>query len=562
MKNKSSVSSINTLVIFSLLLLSFICVNSALAQDVPKPAEVERIKETFKEKIFPKSTFEPVVPETPESMPAQEMQEIKFILKNIELKGATVYKKHDLLPLFNRYINKEISLVDVYRIAAKITAKYRNEGYILSQAIVPPQKIKDGVVEIQVIEGFIDTVHIKGSVRGPEELLSSYSGELTQQPLQAKHLERYLLLINDLPGVKVKSVLTPSKENKKASNLTLMIEHKTVDGYASIDNRGSRFNGPLQNSIGFNFNSIFNQYERTGIRVIAANPTEELLYVGLSHESQVLNEGTKMLYTGSITSTEPGHTLKSYNVQGDSVSASVMLRHPFIRSRGKNLFSNIGLSFLNSETDILGAKNAEDKLRVLSAGFTYDAVDSMRGINLFSLNLHQGLSAFGATKSGAANKSRANGKGSFTKLTGDVQRLQKLISRWSLLVSGSWQYSFDPLLASEEFGVGGSVYGRGYDSSEITGDHGIAAKVELQYSFATFPDFQVYSFYDYGTIEQKNPTAAEDAQEQLYSAGGGVRYNVTESISGYIEADKPLAENVSAEGDKDWRVYFRTVLRF
>lgn len=222
----------------------------------------------------------------------------------------------------------------------------------------------------------------------------------------------------------------------------------------------------------------------------------------------------------------------------------------------------MGFDYVNSRTDILDAKNSEDKLRVLKIGFNYDYVDRFSGINLISLNLHQGLDILDATDNNSSTLSRSNGKSDFTKLTGDILRLQRLKPRWSLLISGTWQYAFDELLATEEFGVGGRDYVRAYDSSEITGDHGIAAKAELQYAFERLKELQTYMFYDYGLIKQKNPSAVEDKQEQRYSAGCGLRFNLTESISGYVEADKPLSENVSAEDDKDWRFFFRTILRF
>ena len=66
----------------------------------------------------------------------------------------------------------------------------------------------------------------------------------------------------------------------------------------------------------------------------------------------------------------------------------------------------------------------------------------------------------------------------------------------------SGQYALDPLFASEEFAVGGPVYGSAYDPAEITGDSGVAARAELRYSNtapqASIDIFQIYGFYDMG----------------------------------------------------------------
>ena len=71
--------------------------------------------------------------------------------------------------------------------------------------------------------------------------------------------------------------------------------------------------------------------------------------------------------------------------------------------------------------------------------------------------------------------------GTFTYLNGTLSRQQTLGGGWGAFAAINAQYSFNPLLLTERFGVGGSQFGRGYAPGNITGDHGIAAKVELQY---------------------------------------------------------------------------------
>ena len=127
--------------------------------------------------------------------------------------------------------------------------------------------------------------------------------------------------------------------------------------------------------------------------------------------------------------------------------------------------------------------DSEDRLRIVNFGLAYDFVDKNRGVNLVSFNLSKGFDVFDSTKTGSQNLTREQGHSDFFKISGEMLRLQQLVPSWMLLGSMSWQYSFEKLLASEEFGVGGSQYGRAYDSSEITGDQGLAFKLELQKAF-------------------------------------------------------------------------------
>jgi len=86
------------------------------------------------------------------------------------------------------------------------------------------------------------------------------------------------------------------------------------------------------------------------------------------------------------------------------------------------------------------------------------------------------------------------------------------------------QYTSDSLLSSEEFGYGGMSFGRAYDSSEITGDKGMAASIELRYRLdIKIPhiNFQPFIFYDIGKVWNIDPSDKNKISGA--SAGGGFR---------------------------------------
>src|SRR5690606_23554183 len=145
---------------------------------------------------------------------------------------------------------------------------------------------------------------------------------------------------------------------------------------------------------------------------------------------------------------------------------------------------------------------------------------------------------FNYTKKGD-NSSRPEGTANFFKATGQISRLQSLfIPGLNLYVAAQGQISADRLLSSEEFGVGGSQWGRGYDPGEISGDHGMATTVELQFggpaNIAILRGYQIFAFWDYGKIwndDQADKVAGTD-EESLMSAGAGIRLNFLNTVSG------------------------------
>lgn len=567
-KNKNLVATA-----FCLFFCNFL-VFPAFAQITPqgrdqtyKQASPLRFEERFKKQPKPKAQKVPVREDNLKPMFPAELRKVKFVLQKMVIKGSTLYSKRRFSRLFKKYMRKRISLGQVYDIAQTITNMYRNDGYILSKAVVPPQEIDRGIIHIDVIEGFVDKVNVQGDVAGPRKLLNRYRKKLLKsKPLLAKDLERYLLLVDDLPGLSVKSVLTPSEAQPGATDLTLILENKKYGGGVGVDNRGSKFNGPIQFSANANLNSLLGLYERMGFQGVVTKNTDELRFFSGFYEMPVSSEGTKIYFSGSSSKSQPGADLEIFDVKGDSTSFTFRATHPFIRSRSENLNAIFGFTRRNSTTKFLGDTDSEDKLRIANLGLSYDFVDSYRGVNLVSINWSQGLDLLGASESGASKLSRPEGRSAFTKFSGEALRLQQLAPSWMLLGAMSWQYSLEKLLASEEFGVGGSQFGRAFDSSEITGDHGIAFKLELQKAFqinkAYIKDIQAYTFFDYGTVWNRLETTTGSTKQDLSSIGLGFRFNVTDHLSGYLEWDKPLNKDVSAEGNKDSRLFFSLSAHF
>jgi len=57
--------------------------------------------------------------------------------------------------------SREVTLDIAWMIAGAVTERYRAAGYFLSRAYVPQQKILDGQLRIEVVEGYIAKVDFK-----------------------------------------------------------------------------------------------------------------------------------------------------------------------------------------------------------------------------------------------------------------------------------------------------------------------------------------------------------------------------------------------------------------
>ena len=253
----------------------------------------------------------PIPGENTTSPEAQaKLAKIKFVLSSVSTEGVTVYKAEDLKSTYSDMLGKNISLLDAQEIAKRITALYHKDGYVLSQAVVPPQDVAGGVLKIRVVEGFVGGVIVPDSVGSESErkIIESYADHIkAERPVNTQTLEHYLLLINDLPGVTVNGLLRPSATGVGSADLVINVINKPFEASYVFDNRGSKYVGPWQNTISGTANSLFGLYDSTRLRVFTSTPDfNQLLGGDILHEEQIGSYGTKLSFLASHTHTQPG----------------------------------------------------------------------------------------------------------------------------------------------------------------------------------------------------------------------------------------------------------------
>lgn len=506
----------------------------------------------------------------------QGAEKITFTLNSILVEGNSVYSDGELATIYQDKLGKTQSLADVYTIANQLMLQYRNDGYILTQVVVPPQEIDGGNVTLRVVEGFVDQIKIEQSENAGNVNMGNietYARQIrTGGPLNVRDLERELLIINDLPGVTARSVLSPSPTVTGAADILIMVDYDPIDGLIGLDNYGSRYLGPTQATGAVTLNSMLGLNEAITAQIVHApvNSERELSYGALSYEQPVGPYGTRIRFGGTVADTDPGWDLDQFDVRGHAWTLSAGLVHPIIRSRSENLTGRLTLDWrkVRSENNIEDTRT--DRIVALRAGARYEFLDTLLGIgvNTIDAEISKGLNLFGTSDEGDANMTRANADPQFTKMEMELQRLQRLTGSVNLLVGARGQWASDALLSSEEFGVGGINSGRGYDPSEVTGDDGIAAKVELQWKEpididSRFVDgYQLYGFYDVGTVWNKDATTSAQKRDSISSVGAGVRFDLPYDVDANLAVAKPLTRRVSTEGDKDPKVYFSINKRF
>jgi hemolysin activation/secretion protein len=135
---------------------------------------------------------------------------VKILVKSLHVTGQVLYTEADLIAITGFRPGSELTLSELRAMAAKIADHYNRNGYVVAQAYLPAQDLKDGAVTIAVIEGHYGSITLRNTANlSDSQARGMLDGLNNGDTIAIAPLERGLLLLSDVPGVNVRSTLIP-----------------------------------------------------------------------------------------------------------------------------------------------------------------------------------------------------------------------------------------------------------------------------------------------------------------------------------------------------------------
>lgn len=495
---------------------------------------------------------------------------VRFVLQGVVVEAATIYPEDKLQEQFRPLFGKLVALADIWRVAREIERIYRDDGWFLTRVIVPAQTISNGRVHLRVVEGFVEEVRIEGKVGDVSTLIEeTLRPVLQQRPLALPTLERALLLINDIPGITASGLLRPAAQQLGAAELVVVAERKEFDASVVVDNFGDDFTGRWQLASSLASNAWTRFGERVGVIGFITDPTADRnQWVGQVASSwRFGGDGLALDTVYSYGRSTPGGDVRDFDFDSRTTLIGAGFVYPFWRGRLFSLLGRVGVESIVTRTEgdedfFADGEFSRDKLRVLSVAGEIEVRDPLNGANSIAAGVRQGLPILDATKRSDENKSRADGTGQATVLRASITRTQALPLNLSLYTSLAGQYAFAQLLANEQFTLGGTRFGRGYDFDQLSGDDGIGGTAELRYSLSLnlpyLEAIQLFGFFEGGQVWN----GGEVPDDSLASTGAGIRIFPIGKVLLELQVAQPLTyDSQRAGGNRDPQFLFRAVGR-
>ena len=512
-----------------------------LAQVPPAPPRTGDIlrEQAPKQELPVSPSTAPVLPQVAPPKPALPAStKVNVTVKDFRFSGNTVFTSAELRELVREFIGKTLDFNGLNDAASRVQRHYRERGYFLAVAYLPQQEIREGIVEIAVLEGRLGQINLQ--VDPKTKLRESFARGILAAHLKPgdliteNSLERPLLLLRDLPDMEVTSELGPSKTQLGAADLTVKLSEsgKKFSGYVDADNWGNRFSGEYRLGINLNYGDLTGYGDLLSFRGFV---TDENMHFGrLSYVVPLGHYGTRIGVSATAFDYRLGKDFAPLGANGNGQVYTVYALHPLLRTRNANLFVQGAAERkdLEDKQDSVGLK-VDQTITNGKLGVGGDFRDRLMsgGLNSYSATVTGGKLEIQPDTVLAIDQAPGTGPqtaGHFSKLNVEYRRLQRITDQFNLLFAYSAQGANKNLSAAEKMALGGPQGVRAYPVGEAPGDTGQLGTLELRY---LVPKLQVFggdltlsTYVDHGQVKTlaEPPAALSTVANKRSISGAGV----------------------------------------
>ena len=548
-------------------------------RDLPPPPtqQPEPNRDRFLQPV-PQPSPEP--PQVPPTLPPQPPSPVPPTLPNaaievqkIQVVGSTILSQDEINALVKPLEGRSATLEQLKQIADKITEIYLNRGYITSRAVLPPQTITAGVVQIQVIEGKLTRIEVEGTKRLHPSYIRSRIRLGARMPLSTASLEDQLRLLRVDPLFSNVEASLRAGDNEGESILIVRVsEANPFQPSFSIDNYSPPSVGSERVGVSLRHRNITGNGDELGAAYYRSIGDSDVFDFSYRLPLNAMN-GTLQLRAAPNRNSIVQPPFNRFDISGKSHLFEISYRQPLRRTPIEEFALSTGFTYQTGRTFLGGEPfpfgegpdtNGVTTTSAIKLGQDYIRRDPQGawavrsqftiGTSLFDANQYEG----------------SEPDGQFFSWLGQVQRVQRLNDKHLLILQSDLQLSANSLLPSQQFVIGGGQSLRGYRQNARSGDNGFRVSIEdritLQRDGSGNPKLQLAPFLEAGTVwnaannPNKLPNNQAIKQTFLAGVGLGVIWEPIPRLNLRVDYAFPLVR-ISDRGDnlQDKGIYFNII---
>jgi hemolysin activation/secretion protein len=487
---------------------------------------------------------------------------LTVVIKHITYQGNTLISSDKLDEITKPYLNRSLNFAQLEFITAQISEFYRAQGWVV-KVILPEQDLIHETLIIEIIEASLGKIEIEDQSTNLNSAVIKpmiEKNNLIGSALNARKLDRAILLIDDIPGIKAFGLLKPGDEPKDADLKIKITNDSRFNGNVYLDNMGPRSTGQARIGTNFNINSPLKWGDQINLNALHTHGSD---YLRLAYSLPFGLEGLRVGLNGSkLTYDLISSDLVALQASGSFSSLGLEAQYPIIRSKLKNLFFITNFDRKDFRNEAQGQLVSLYEIENITMSLYGNLFDNILGggSNAANLSVIKGKLDLQGSPTEIIDRFTTKSAGRFNIVRYAINREQNIFGPLTFYAGASGQFAFDNLSSPEKFYLGGPYGVRAYPVNEAGGSSGHLLKLELRTQLPH--NFSSSLFYDEGfvIVNHNNNFIGASSLNKYSLKGAGLSLNwqynqslkITSILSRRIgENPNPTTTGFDQDGSKD-----------
>ncbi|MCF6290531.1 MAG: BamA/TamA family outer membrane protein [Desulfobacterales bacterium] len=470
-----------------------------------------------------------------------------FTVTNFRVEGNTLLPAGRVDELLAPFTGEKRDFDTVQQAVDRLRQAYHKRGFKTVAVILPEQELSGGTVRITVIEPAIRTITVVGNLFfDSDNIRRSLPALRKDEPPNLDAISASLQVANTNPAKKVSLTLRGGSAADELDATLKVIDDKPRQVSFSLDDTGTSDTGELRAGVLFSHANLFNRDHLLTLqyKTSPTAPAKVGIYA-VGYRVPLYRAGAALDLYGAYADIDSG-TVTAGTVNLDMAGKGTVLgaRYNQNLARRGNYRHHLsyGLEHRAYENDIsfAGTPLGNDiTIHPLSLTYSGSWDDQATGAG-FYLELVRNLPGWSRGGSVDFNNIRRNAPAGYTLVRFGGHMTRSFSADWQVNLRLNGQFTNDPLVPGELFGLGGRGSVRGFDERELADDRGYFASVEMQ-----TPDMgprlgisrgqlRGLVFYDSGLLDRVDPLPGETDRATIGSIGAGLRYGINKKLTAEV----------------------------
>lgn len=430
-----------------------------------------------------------------------------FVVRGFRFTGASLIPERELQVRVEEFVNLNLNMLGLQAIANDLTGYYLEKGY-LARVVVPQQDVRNGIVEMRIIEALRGSLRIdnKGQRVDSSRVAGFIDGRLAQgAPFNTIALDEAVAILNEQPGLKASTSLQQGTREAETNVVVSAEDTPLWSGAVGLNDHGGKASGKYQAQGLLSLNNPTGRFDSANMLV---NASEGNTYLRGDYNLAVGDRGLRLgAHAARLEYEIIEDSLRPLGLNGAATTYGITASYPLARTNSLTL-------------NLTGSHDVKELIDRSAAGETGNRDVSVTGIGISGSLQHllgerSVVTSFGAgVNFGKARQRNAGAlaldaatrrtNGSFAKLGYTLANLGQLDPNWRYSAVLRGQFAGENLDSTERMSLGGLAGVRAYPTGEATGDEAWLLNLNLRRSFGD--NLAATFFYDAGGVTLNHTT--------------------------------------------------------